>query len=358
MNDQERYPDPAEIRHEIGANGQLTINNVSGDIEIRATDETEAVVIARSEGGRSDWLPLAIRKSDGVLTIDVEKRSGLGMLGSIFGGHDGIEFDVAVPRGARVSINTVSSDIRSHFLTGEQSYKSVSGDIEVDPDGGRVRATTVSGDLEIRASEPIELNASTTSGDIRVSGAVLNALDIRTVSGDIEFEAGLATGPLHTIESISGDLSVESTTGVTVDVKSSMNFGRDRGSTMIAGDGAAQLRFRTLSGDCHVAGARREERSRDRHGKRGRQNHEERRMEREAERHAERVARDFADDDTRGWDIRPPMPPMPPMQPMSPIPPQPAPTAARPQVDQLDVLRALERGEIDVEEASRRLQEA
>jgi hypothetical protein len=276
------------------------------------------------------------------------------MLGSIFGGHDSIEFDVTVPRGARVTINAVNSDIRSHFLTGEQSYKTVSGDIEIDPDGGRVRVTTVSGDLEVRASEPIELSASSTSGDIHVAGAVLNALDIRTVSGDIEFEAGLAPGPLHTVESISGDLSVESTTGVTVDVKSSMNFGRDRGSTMIAGDGSAQLRFRTLSGDCHVAGARREERDRNRHGKRGRNDRHERRMERDIERHAERIARDFADDDTHAWDIpglRPPEVPMPPRPPMPPPP-------TRPQVDQLEVLRALERGEIDVEEANRRLQEA
>jgi hypothetical protein len=60
------------------------------------------------------------------------------------------------------------------------------------------------------------------------------------------------------------------------------------------------------------------------------------------------------------------MPPMPPTPPMPPAPPdfgrssydygQPA-TATQP-ADQLEVLRALERGEIDVEEAARRLQEA
>ena len=37
MNDnQERYPNPSEIRHRIGASGQLTINNVSGEVELRA----------------------------------------------------------------------------------------------------------------------------------------------------------------------------------------------------------------------------------------------------------------------------------------------------------------------------------
>ena len=54
------------------------------------------------------------------------------------------------------------------------------------------------------------------------------------------------------------------------------------------------------------------------------------------------------------------MPPMPPMPPMNP-PTDYGRTQTRHQaapVDQLEVLRALERGEIDVEEATRRLQEA
>ena len=59
---------------------------------------------------------------------------------------------------------------------------------------------------------------------------------------------------------------------------------------------------------------------------------------------------------------QPPMPPTPPMAPTPPMPPgfgdQPPTGARREPLDQLDVLRALERGEIDVDEANRRLQEA
>ena len=44
MNEQmDRYPNPSEIRHRIGAQGSLTINNVSGEVEIRATDGDEVV---------------------------------------------------------------------------------------------------------------------------------------------------------------------------------------------------------------------------------------------------------------------------------------------------------------------------
>lgn len=349
MDDQGRYRDPSEIRHVIGPNGQLTINNVSGTVELRAADGDEVVVNARSEGRGSDWLPLTVRKLDGALEIDVDKRGPFNMFGSFFGGNDGVEFEVSVPRGARVSVNAVSADINAHFLSGEQSYKTVSGDVEIDPDGGRVAVTTVSGDIEVRAGEPLELTLNSTSGDISVEGATLSVFHAKTVSGDVEFEAGLAAGPVHSVETVSGDLSVESTTGVTVDYKSGMDMRRGGETAYVAGDGAASLRFRTLSGDCHVEGARRENR---RDGG-DRSSRFERRIERHAERLAERMTDQFGFGPGRGGrrgseapTAPPPVPPRPPMAPPAP-----------PAVDQLEVLRALERGEIDVEEAARRLQE-
>jgi hypothetical protein len=369
MNDnQERYSDPTEIRHKIGANGQLTINNVSGEIELRPNDGDEVVVVVRSESGRSEWLPLTVRKSEGALTIDVEKRGSFAMFGTFFGSNDGMEFDVSVPRAAWVQVNSVSADIKAHFLSGEQSYKTVSGDIDLDPDGGRIKAVTVSGDVQVRAAEPIELSVNTTSGDMNIQGAMINRLDVRTVSGDIEFEAGFAVGPLHTIESVSGDVSIESSTGVTVDVKSSMDLRRGGSRAYVAGDGSAQVRFRTLSGDCHVSGGHEvDEDGRMKRGKKTGRRHE--RFERELERRIEqqvRRARGMGPDDIDfpGVPGVPPMPPGPPMPPMPRMTPPPnwgsTPTAAPPRqpVDQLEVLRALERGEIDVEEASRRLQEA
>jgi hypothetical protein len=346
MTDQERYPDPSEIRHVIGAEGSFSLQSISGTVELRSGGTDEAIVIVRSESGHGDPLPIVVRRTEGGLHIEVEKQGTWGFgVGSLLRGRDaGLEFEITLPRHARIDINTVSADIQARFLGGEQSYRTVSGDIEIDPDGGRLSVTSVSGDIELRAAEPIELSANSTSGDINVQGAVLNHFDARTVSGDVEFEAGLAAGPLHSVQTVSGDLSVGSTTGVTVEVKRSMDFARGGSTQFVAGDGSAHLRFRTLSGDCHVENARRTDR--DEHRGRGH-----RRWERQLERHGERIAREFMA--SRDFLPTPPVPPVPPRPPMSPRPEPP-----RPQADQLEVLRALERGEIDVEEAQRRLQEA
>lgn len=323
MSDQQSYSDPAEIRHAIGAEGALSIQAISGTVELRAADTDEAVVVVRSERGRSDALPIIVQRTDGGLHIEVSKRSLDGLAGWLRRDDASLEFEATIPRRARVEVTTVSSDIRARFLGGDQGYKTVSGDIDLDPDGGRIRATSVSGDIEVRAAEPIELAANSTSGDIEVKGAVLARFEARTISGDVEFQAGLMAGPVHTVESVSGDLSVESTTGVTVDVKRGMDLARGGSTALVAGDGAARLRFRTLSGDCHVEGARRD---------------------RKPGRHRQRSfdPSDFVSRDA----------------PFAPGPPEPPAPPAPPQVDRLDVLRALERGEIDVDEAARRLQEA
>lgn len=363
MNDQqERYTDPTEIQHKIGPTGQLTINNVSGEIELRANDTDEVTVVVRSESGHAQWLPLTVRKGDGSLTIDVEKRGSFALFGTSFGSHDGMEFEVSVPRKAWVMVNAVSADIRSRFLAGDQSYKTVSGDIELDPDGGKLRVQTVSGDVKVSAAEPCELSVSTTSGDLNVQGAVIERFDAKTVSGDIQFDAGLGIGLVHTIETVSGDISLESYTGVTVEVRTAMDMRRGGNVTKVAGDGAAQVRFRTLSGDCHVLNSYEVDADGQPRGKHGRRKHErfehtlERRIQEQVRRSLGRMPDDI---DFPGRPDVPPIPPMPPAPPMAPAPPAYNERAAqRDSVDQLEVLRALERGEIDVDEAARRLQEA
>jgi hypothetical protein len=336
------YPGPVEIRHQIGATGQLVLSCVAGSVDIRAGDGGEAIVLARSESGSDDSLPLNVRKSDGLLQIDVADRGSLAALTGWFARRSGLDFQVTVPRAARVTINTVSADVRSDTLSGEQNYKTVSGDLDLTAGGGRVRATTVSGDVQLRTTQPAELNVNTTSGDLRIRGAQLSRFDAKTVSGDIAIDGELGAGPIHSAETVSGDLSLDPTGGVTVDIRRGLDLGGGP-RTLVAGDGSAQFRFRTLSGDVRVAGARRADESRQ--AKHDRHERARDRMERHAAKRAERFAArvaNFADDSPTEYTNNAPE----------------VVGQAMTAVSQLDVLRALERGEIDVDEAARRLQEA
>ena len=75
---QEALYSPAEIRHRIGATGTFSLNNVSGDIRIRAADTDEVVVRARWDGGGGDRpLPLVVRRTDSSLHIDIDEQRRL-----------------------------------------------------------------------------------------------------------------------------------------------------------------------------------------------------------------------------------------------------------------------------------------
>jgi hypothetical protein len=308
----EQYRDPAEIRHRIGANGAFNLSNVSGDIALRAADGDEIVVRARGRG-RQDWLPLNVRRTEGMLSIEIDQRgSGFNLFGR---NNVEVEFDVTLPRATRVEVTTVSGDIDANGTIGDQSYRSVSGDITLSRVGGRINVTTVSGDAAVRADEPMEADVTSTSGDLQISGALLRASKVRTVSGDVEVRGGFEPGAMHGIETVSGDVDIESAGGLTVEVRKGIDLGGGPKQRVI-GDGSARLRFRSLSGDLHVMGLGSE--------------------------------RGVKDD---------PYAPPPPAAPLAP-PAPPAPPAPSAGPNSLEILQMLERGEIDVEEAQRRLEGA
>ena len=313
MTDNEQYRDPAEIRHRIGATGAFNLANVSGDIRIRGADGDEAVVRARGRG-RNEWLPLNVRRSEGMLSIEVDTKSP-GFMGLVGRNNVEVEFDIVLPRQTRVDVNSVSADLDASGMVGDQSYRTVSGDIVLVRTGGRLNLTTVSGDAEVSADEPMEADVNSTSGDLQVTGPLLRATKLRTVSGDVEIRGGFEAGAMHGIETVSGDCDIESATGLTVEVRKGIDLGGGP-KQRVVGDGAARLRFRSLSGDLHVIGIG-----------------------------GEKAVKDQS--------YAPPAPPAPPAftAPAPPAPPQPGAQAA----SSLEILQALERGEIDVEEAQRRL---
>ncbi len=312
MTDQQ-FTDPAEIRHRIGAGGAFNLSNVSGDIRIRGTDGDEAVVIARSDHGRGSALPLVVRQDQGVLSIELEQRGPL-LFGLGWRHVPGVDFEVSLPRNARVDVNGVSSEIAVSGMLGDQLYRSVSGDIELNLVGGRIKLTTVSGDISVRADEPVVVELNTTSGDIEITGPLLRASRLRTVSGDVEIRGGFEPGAMHNVETVSGDADIESTGGLTVEVRKGIDLGGGP-KQRVVGDGAARLRFRTLTGDLHVMGMG-----------------------------GERGVKD--------------QPFAPPAGREAPVPPAPPAPPAVPQPSSLEILQALERGEIDIEEAQRRLEGA
>ncbi len=318
-----------EIEHDIGPEGQVTIRVTSPDVEIRAIDggtarvRVEYELRAASEANADEAferIKYAVTASNGSLEVSEPKRSSssIGALAGILGlSSDRVEARLIaeVPRRARLIFTGVSADVTVIGLRGTSDIKTVSGDLVLSDVGGSLSVTGVSSDVSIRADEPIALHAKTVSGDLSAFAPRLTDVHVTSVSGDIELEGDLANGVTHRFETVSGDLTLGVVGGLTLQVRGlssdvSVSLAhrsegtRDRRRYVI-GDGAASVEFHSMSGDVSVHPAR-------------------------------RIA-------------APPSPPRPPAPPVPPAPP------AIPEDEQLKILRALERGESDVDEATRRL---
>jgi putative adhesin len=311
------------IDHQVGERGRVSLNVVSGDVRLRGIPGGEAHIRATfeikassdSEADRIlETIQLSVDRSGGSLSVEErgDRRSVGSMIGRLFGasGDYDLSVEADVPIAAQMQLTAVSSDVTVVDLRGEQRYHTVSGDLSVINSGGSVRLETVSGDAAVRADGQLSVQAQTVSGDLNIVAPLLGSLRANTVSGDVDLEAELAGTGDFKVETVSGDLSVGlvgSATfeihGLSTDVSSELDHrleGQVDRRRLIIGSGGPRLIFNSMSGDVDI-------------------------------RHPRRI------------NVRP-------AAPKSVAEPTPA-----EQESQLEVLRALERGEIDVEEATRRL---
>jgi DUF4097 and DUF4098 domain-containing protein YvlB len=308
---------PAAIDHPIGATGQLTVKLATGDV--RLVPSADDHVRVRSADGRPLPDDFTIEAGDGSLSIR-ETRRFLGIDLVIDRGRS-VGIVVEVPPAAETTIQTASGDITANGLRGDQLYRSASGAVRLEDALGRVTIETVSGDVSIGADGVVQLIVKTVSGDLTIDGERIEGVRLTTTSGDIRLLTGLGAGP-HAIETLSGDALIAAHSGIRIrartisgDLRSDLPHTADGmmgRRSLTVGDGAVELSFRSVSGDLRVVDP----------------------------------------GTTHGRTVRtPPSPPNPPDPSSPPRPPTPITTDDR----RLEILRALERGEIDITTAGDRL---
>ena len=186
--------------------------------------------------------------------------------GSGVNGRQSVELDVRVPRQATIVVDTASGDVSGEDLTGEQRFSTASGDVELMRISGSADIEATSGDVELAATGVLRLKARTVSGDLTVRAGSLAELSVTTTSGDIAIAGELAPDATHVVETVSGDAVLALEGGTRFDVSTvtgNVSTGvphrserTDGRRLIVVGDGRATLRVRTMSGDVHIANVR------------------------------------------------------------------------------------------------------
>lgn len=254
----------AVLEHPIGANGRFRLRQMSGEITVRGVDGD--TVRVREREGRSIIDAFRVEKGEGILSLSAPEKFGVDLLFFGIGHRSSPVLEVEVPRGADVVIEAASAEVEASGLAGITRIRTASGDVTVTAIGGILELDAVSGEVSISADAPLDLRLRTISGDCTIRAPELGRAVITTTSGDIRLDAVLTgRGPFE-ITTVSGDATIVGRSGIRIeaktitgDLQSEQPYGRYTSpgrKQLIVGDGGTPFGFKSVSGDLRVVAPR------------------------------------------------------------------------------------------------------
>lgn len=182
---QDSFAAPERVVVENETGGRVVFTAAGGD-EVRVDRELRGTPLTEPDED--------IEAEDGALRIDAE-CSGVWFLGDC-----SIDYDIAVPTGVAVWVETIG---------GEVTATGVEGGVEVSTVSGAVELTDITGDVQVES----------TSGEVVVSG-VSGSADLETTSGAItasgegeRLRAVSTSGVVDLADFTAGAVEAESTSG-------------------------------------------------------------------------------------------------------------------------------------------------
>lgn len=266
---------PINETRPLSPTGRVDIDNLKGRIQVRAWDRDEVKVegsLGRGverlvvEGDR-ERLEVRVRyprnsrgTEDTTLLLTVPRRAELDIESVA------ADIDVAGVARGKLSIESVSGDVVVVAAPRALDAETVSGDLRITANADEAKLGSVSGDVVLRGRLSGKVAAETVSGDIdiEVNGERVRSLKAATVSGDARVRTALADGGEIKLESVSGNLRLATPAGLSARLSAETFSGDLRapdariqrpkygpGASLETRYGAGQgtIRMETFSGD-------------------------------------------------------------------------------------------------------------
>jgi hypothetical protein len=217
-------PRPTASTHGGNRGGQTTVIRSHGSIHVSSSTVRNVI------GG----------SMTGVTIVNGQVIAGPGV--TVVGGEVGglIRAELRVPVGANVEVRAEVADTTTHGVLGRLEHQTDAGELTAGT-VAELRAKSISGD--ITADAALEAFANTTSGDIKIGSTgyaslatVSGDLRVRAASGNVQCRAVSGDVKVHAVanaevaaSTVSGDVKVTHTPGVTVRSRLDSVSGRVRG---------------------------------------------------------------------------------------------------------------------------------
>jgi len=211
----------------LAASGSFSLENTNGSVHVSTWDEPRVRIEATKGAGTREALAaievLIESDADGVRVRAKHPRG-------LFGQRNGqVEYEIRVPRGARVAIRNVNGGVEIRDSGGALQASTVNGSVEASGVTGEFAVSTVNGSVGVtvaRVASGSRNSARTTNGAVRVTLPRDAAAEVEahTVNGGAHCDFELGAGARVSRRSVEGRI----------------------------GDGGARVELRTVNGSAQI----------------------------------------------------------------------------------------------------------
>jgi Toastrack DUF4097 len=183
----------------IGANGELDLSNVAGDIVVTRGSGTAAQidVVKTARGATAE----EAREMLALVPVEITERGSRVEARTRYPEGDAwrrngrrninvsVAYTVVAPEGTRVTVKSISGNISVRDIQGGLTLETISGTVRIANAGRTASGRSISGDIEL-VDTKVEgtLEAGTISGTVRLRHVTARSLTVNSVSGNVELE--------------------------------------------------------------------------------------------------------------------------------------------------------------------------
>lgn len=287
----------------LGANGELSLQNIAGDITVTRSSggDTTLEIIKTARARTAEEAKAQL----GLVSVTVTERNARAEVKAEYpgdrsgwgwnrrGANVSVTYNVSTPANTRLTINSISGNVRVSDVKGDLSVNTISGAVRV-ANGGRIgsaksvsgaveivdtqidgalEAQSVSGTVTLRKVNARRVNVGSVSGAVQIDDLQCERVEAHSISGDVQYGGALAKGGRYELTSHSGNVRVDvaGNSGFELEANSfsgsvrsevpltNQSTGDDRGPMRrhalrgVHGDGSAVLEVTTFSGSVVIS---------------------------------------------------------------------------------------------------------
>lgn len=168
-----------------GAEPVVRVTNGRGKVRVQGVEGLETVEISARRYARG-FNPTSAKENAAEVPVEVSNEAEV-EISSGGGSSTGVDYDLEVPSGSTVEVESEAGDVEVSGLDGDVTVRGESGDVSLEDIQGSISIEATQGDVSVEglSTETGSAEITVGAGDVDIEDMVIGFLEARVESGDV-----------------------------------------------------------------------------------------------------------------------------------------------------------------------------